>query len=248
MPDDLSPITDQYTRIHNIMKVEIYSDIACPWCYVGERRFTRALAAFPQADQVEVVFRPYQLDPTLPDTPSPLAEQLRKKFGPQADAMTGQVASVARQEGLDLRFEKAQAVNTLTAHRLLRLAEKEYGREAQRALAEKLFEAHFTNGGNVADPELLTDLAVSAGLERERVQAYLASEEGLREVQDEITYAQRIGVRAVPTFVFDGQQAVQGAQSTSAFLQVLEELQREAEASAEQDASAGACADGSCAV
>ena len=230
------------------MKVEIYSDIACPWCYVGERRFARALAAFPQAEHVEVVFRPYQLDPTLPDTPRPLTEQLREKFGPQADTMARQVTSVATQEGLDLRFDKAQSVNTLTAHRLLYLAEREYGPEVQRALADKLFEAHFTNGGNIADHALLTDLAVSAGLNRERVQAYLASDEGLREVQQAIMHAQRLGIRAVPTFVFDGRQAVQGAQPTSIFLQILEELQQEADAAASEDSPTGACADGSCAL
>lgn len=228
------------------MKVEIYSDIACPWCYVGERRFARALAALPQGDQIEVVFRPYQLDPSLPHTPRPLQDQLRQKFGERADAMVRHVTATAAKEGLDLRFDRAQSVNTITAHRLLRLAEREYGTEVQRALAEKLFEAHFTNGENVAAPELLADLAVSVGMDRARVQAYLASDEGLREVQDEITRAQRIGVSAVPTFVFADQYAVQGAQPTSTFVQVLEELLSEAETPASDAADANTCADGSC--
>lgn len=209
------------------MKVEIYSDIACPWCYVGERRFARALASFPQADHVQVVFRPYQLDPTLPDDPVPVTERLREKFGARTDAVTQHVESVAAEEGLDLRFDRAQAVNTLTAHRLLRLAEREFGPEVQRSLAETLFQAHFTDGGNVADAELLTELAVSAGLERERVTTYLASDEGLLEVQDEIVRAQRLGIRAVPTFVVNGKYAVQGAQPAPAFLQLLEEVQQE---------------------
>ena len=230
------------------MNVEIYSDVACPWCYIGERRFARALSAFPQADQVEVVFRPYQLDPSLPSAPRPLKEQLKEKFGPRLEATLRRTAATAAQEGLDLRFDRAQAVNTLTAHRLLRLAEQEAGPEAQRALAEKLFEAHFTNGENVADPKLLAGLAAAAGLEQERVQAYLASDEGVREVQDEIAQAQRLGIRAVPTFVFDGRRAVQGAQPTSAFLEVLEEIQREAAPTDSDEAPANACADGACAV
>ncbi len=209
------------------MKVEIYSDIACPWCYVGERRFARALAAFPQANRVEVVFRPYQLDPTLPDDPVPLSQRLLEKFGAQVDAVTQQVESAAAGEGIDLRFDRAQAVNTLTAHRLLRLAEREYGPEIQQKLAEKLFEAHFTNGSNVADPQLLTELAVAAGLERERVVTYLASDEGLTEVRDEIVRAQRLGIRAVPTFVVDGKYAIQGAQPISTFLQLLEEIHQD---------------------
>lgn len=229
------------------MKVEIYSDIACPWCYIGERRFGRALAAFPQAGEVEVVFRPYQLDPGLPHAPSPLVDRLKDKFGARAEAAVRQVEAAGAQEGLTFRFDRAQAVNTLTAHRLLRLAEREYGAAAQRALAEKLFEAHFSLGADVADADTLADLAVAAGLERARVEAYLASGEGLREVQDEIAHAQRLGVRAVPTFVFDGKYAVQGAQPTSAFLQVLEEVHHEAAGATPADA-ADACADGSCAV
>ena len=227
------------------MKVEIYSDIACPWCYVGERRFARALAALPQSDAVEVVFRPYQLDPSLPDTPAPLMLRLREKFGARVDAMTRQVASAGAQEGLDFRFDTALSVNTFAAHRLLRLAELEHGPAAQRALAEKLFEAHFTHGANVADAERLADLAAEAGLDQERVRAYLASDEGVREVRDDIARAQRLGIRAVPTFVFDGRYAVQGAQPTSTFLQVLEEVRREFAAEPEE---AAACTDGSCEV
>ena len=224
------------------MKVEIYSDIACPWCYVGERRFFRALEAFPQSERVEVIFRPFQLDPTLPDKPRPLAEQLREKFGPRADAMVRNVTSVAAKEGLDLRFGDAQSVNTFTAHRLLGLAEREYGSEVQHKLAEKLFEAHFSNGGNIADHGLLADLAASAGMERQRVLDYLASEEGSKEVRDQLDRAHRLGIHAVPTFVFDERFAVQGAQPTSVFLQAFEELQAE-DAGSEP---APSCEDGTC--
>lgn len=226
------------------MTVEIYSDIACPWCYIGERRFARALSAFPQADRVEVVFRPFQLDPSLPHTPQPLKERLAEKFGPRLEAMLRRTASTAKQEGLDLRFDEAQAVNTLTAHRLLWWAEQDAGPDVQRALADKLFEAHFTHGENVAAPELLADLAADVGLDRERAHDYLASDAGTAEVQDAIAQAQRLGIRAVPTFVFNGASAVQGAQPTSTFLQVLEEIQQETAAS--DKAAPNACADGAC--
>ena len=226
------------------MTVEIYSDIACPWCYIGERRFTRALSAFPQADQVEVVYRPYQLDPSLPHTPRPLKERLKGKFGPRLDAVLQRTTETAAQEGLDLRFDQAQAVNTLTAHRLLWHAEREYGAEQQQTLAKKLFEAHFTEGKNVADVDLLTGLATEAGLDRERTRNYLDSDEGLQKVQEAIAQAQRLGIRAVPTFVFDDETAVQGAQPTSSFLEVLESIQREA--SSANVSSDEACADGTC--
>ena len=233
------------------MNVEIYSDVACPWCYVGERRFARALDVFPHAEDVEVVFRPYQLAPSLPETPQPLKDQLQAKFGPHLEATLRHTAATAKEEGLDLRFDETLAVNTLAAHRLLRLALQEYGAEAQQALAERLFEAHFTRGANVADPDVLTDLAVEAGLERERVAAYLASDEGAAEVQKEIARAQRLGIRAVPTFVFDGRFAVQGAQPASAFLQALEEAwaeRREVLAPSVTGSPADACADGACAT
>lgn len=229
------------------MKVEIYSDIACPWCYIGERRFSRALTAFPQAEQVEVVFRPFQLDPTLPQTASPLKERLKDKFGDRLDATLQHTALAAEQENLDFNFDAAQAVNTLTAHRLLRLAEHAYGAEVQRALADKLFEAYFTKGENIADPDVLTGLAVAAGMEKARAAAYLASDEGLEEVGREIAQAQLLGIRAVPTFVFDGRFAVQGAQPADTFLDVLQEVQKQATPSAES-ATAEACDDESCAI
>ena len=225
------------------MYVEIYSDIVCPWCYIGERRFRRALDALPNGKNIEVVFRPFQLDPSTPETPQPLKQYLSKKFGAQVDAVTKQTASVAAGEGLDLRFDKAQSVNTLTAHRLLRFALKRGGPETQHALADKLFEAHFTAGANVADPELLADLAADAGLPREEVLLYLQSDEGIAEIQEEISRAQRLGIRAVPTFVFNGESAVQGAQPTSTFLSVLEDM-RATEAASE---GASACVDGACA-
>ena len=109
------------------MRVDIYSDIACPWCYIGERRFARALADRPDADAVEVVFRPFQLDPDLPDTPQPLLQRLEEKFGAQKDAAMERVTAMGEEEGLTFRFDDALAVNTFTAHRLLWWAEQTAG-------------------------------------------------------------------------------------------------------------------------
>lgn len=231
------------------MKVEIYSDIACPWCYIGERRFMRALAAYPKADEVEVVFRSYQLDPSTPEEPMPMKEYLERRFGRPVEGMLSQVSENARGEGIEMVWDRAVAVNTLTAHRLLRLAEVEYGATLQRALAEKLFEAYFTRGGNIADHGLLTELAVSAGMDEARVRDYLASGEGLEETKAALDAAQQLGIRAVPTFVFEGKFAVQGAQSASTFLQALEEVARQtAQVGGDDGADDGSCADGSCTV
>jgi predicted DsbA family dithiol-disulfide isomerase len=209
------------------MRVDIYSDIACPWCYIGERRFARALADRPDAESIEVVFRPYQLDPDLPETPQPLIQRLAEKFGAQKDAAMERVTAMGEEEGLTFRFDDALAVNTFTAHRLLWWAEQEADPSTQRALAETLFAAHFTNGENVADPDVLADVAAEVGLDRERARTFLASDEGADEVQALIERAQRLGIRAVPTFVFNDESAVQGAQPADTFRRVLDDLMGE---------------------
>ncbi len=206
------------------MKVEIYSDVVCPWCYIGERRFARALAELPGADEVEVVFRPFQLDPTEPTTPRPLLEALEYKFGSNARAMTARVAEAARGEEIEIDWDRAIAVNTFTAHRLLWWALREAGPAIQRALAERLFAAHFTDGESVGDPTVLARLAGDAGLSAARAAAFLATDEGEHEVRAAIAQARRIGVTAVPTFVFDGEYGVQGAQPPALFREVFEEL------------------------
>lgn len=242
------------------MNVEIYSDIACPWCYIGERRFRRALAAFPGGDRVEVVYRSFQLDPNAPETPVPIRDYLRQRYGASTDGMLDRVLENARGEGIELNWDRVLSVNTFTAHRLLWLAEREYGAAVQAALAEKLFDAHFSRGGNVADHDLLTELAVAAGMDESRVREYLSSGEGTVETRAELEQARRIGIQAVPTFVFEGKYAVQGAQSASTFLQTLEQVaseiakERAAENGAASDGSAAsggadaACEDGSCTV
>ena len=206
------------------MQVEIYSDVVCPWCYIGERRFAKALQSFPGRDDVHVVFRPYQLDPDAPSTATPLPDALATKFGANARAMMARVADAAAGEGITINWDDALSVNTLTAHRLLRLAEREYSVEVQRALAERLFDAHFTRGGNVADPGQLATLAVASGMELDRVQQYLGSAEGLAETREELERAGAMGIRAVPSFVFEGQYLVEGGQEPETFLAVLNEV------------------------
>ena len=209
------------------VKIEVYSDIACPWCYLGERRLSRALKRFRGRDDVEVVFRPFQLDPELSDSAVPLLADLERKFGPSAKAMTERVTETGLAEGIDFDWTHALAVNTLTAHRLLRLAEREYGAIVQRDLANKLFEAHFEEGADVGDAGELTALAVQCGLDAKRVAEYLASDEGIAETKAEIATARDVGITAVPTFVIDEQYAVQGAQPPEIFLQVLEQVAAE---------------------
>ena len=155
------------------MKVEIYSDIACPWCYVGKSRFERALAAFPQGDAVEVVYRPFQLDPAAPEEPRPHREVLAAKFGPQSVAMDDRLTELGAAEGLAFDFDSVLENNSLLAHRLLRFALDEYGAPAQNRLKGRLMTAHFAEGLDIGDPAQLTDAAVCAGLDRAAVTAFL---------------------------------------------------------------------------
>jgi predicted DsbA family dithiol-disulfide isomerase len=230
------------------MRVEIYSDVVCPWCYVGERRFARALAARPDAEEVEVVYRPFQLNPDASDVAIPLSEYMEKRFGSRAATMHGQVDAAGAGEGITFAWDRALSVNTRTAHRLVRLAEREYGAEVQRALVERLFDLHFTRGGDLSDPEQLADEAAAVGMDRARAREYLDSDEGARELEAEFEAARRIGVRAVPTFVFDGSWAIEGAQPVARFAEALEELSRTRSSVEAADEGAGSCVDGACEI
>ncbi|MGW0662007.1 DsbA family oxidoreductase [Streptodolium elevatio] len=211
-----------------MLQVEVYSDIACPWCYVGKRRFEKALAAFPGGAGVEVVYRPYQLDPSTPEKAEPLSERLAVKFGrEQLPAMHARLNEIGQAEGIAFDFDSALSANTFTGHRLLWHALEEYGRETQAALKERLLRGYFGEGLDVGDHGKLTELAAEAGLDRDRTAAFLASDEGLAQVRQAIDEAREIGVTAVPTFVFQGKWAVQGAQETATFLQVLEQVTEE---------------------
>ncbi|MFF7637412.1 DsbA family oxidoreductase [Kitasatospora sp. NPDC008050] len=238
------------------MKVEIYSDIACPWCYIGKRRFDQALERFEGKGEVEVIFRPYQLVPDAPATASPHRAWLAERYGPQSRAMDDRVTELGRAEGIAYDFDAALHANTFLGHRLLHLAETEYGTAVQGGLKEALLKAHFTDGVDVGDRAALTEVAVAAGLDRARVTEYLAGDEGADEVQRQLDEARQLGISAVPTFVFDGQWAVQGGQEVETFLQVFEQVageQQHAERQAETTAHGhghgdDACADGACAI
>jgi predicted DsbA family dithiol-disulfide isomerase len=230
------------------VKVEIYSDIACPWCHVGKARFERALAAFPGADSVEVVYRPFQLDPSAPETPRPHRAVLAAKYGPQAVAMDERITQLGAAEGLTFDFDTVVENNSLLAHRLLRFVLDTYGHQAQARLKGRLLDAHFGEGLDIGDRERLADAAVAVGLDRAPVAAFLAGDDLVDEVTAEIDEARRLGITAVPTFVFEGTWMVQGGQETSTFLRALEQVAKDTGTALVTDADGGACADGACEV
>lgn len=191
---------------------------------------------------MEVVYKPYQLVPDAPSEAVPHRAWLAERYGPQSRAMDDRVTELGRGEGINYDFDAALQVNTIHAHRLLWLAATEYGLPVQHQLKERLLAAHFSEGVDVGDFAALTAVAVAAGLDEARVAAFLPSDEGTAQVRAELAGAHALGINSVPTFVFDGKWAVQGAQETSTFLQALEQA-------APAAAPAGSCADdGSCAV
>jgi predicted DsbA family dithiol-disulfide isomerase len=234
-------------RVSAGVDIDIYSDVVCPWCYIGKRRLETALESYD--GDVTVRYRPFQLDPSTPTDGRPLIDWLGPKFGGPARVrqMTDHTTAVAAADGIEMHFDSAIIANTFNAHRLLWFA----GDERGPVLAEALHKAHFTDGFDIGSVEVLTSVAVSTGLNEAAVRAFLDSDEGVAETQAEIDAAHRLGISSVPTFVFAGKYAVSGAQDPALLLETLREVERrEAPVAVLQTVGAGgpACDDESCAV
>jgi predicted DsbA family dithiol-disulfide isomerase len=209
------------------MKVEIWSDVMCPFCYIGKRKFEQALEQFPGKADVEVEWKSFQLNPDMTTEPSKsINEYLAEHKGislAQANEMNNRVTEMAAEVGLTYDLGRAVVANSFDAHRLSHFAKK-YGR--QDAVEERLFKAYFTEGKNTADHETLISLAVDAGLDAEAVRSMLAGTEFSDNVNRDIYEANQVGARGVPFFVFDNKYAVSGAQPSELFLQVLNKTSR----------------------
>lgn len=209
--------------MENKLKVQIWSDIMCPFCYIGKRRIEEALSQFEHKDAVAIEWKSFELDAGfVPSADDNLAEHLADKYGRDIDwaqDMLENMTQNAKTAGLDFHFEKSVLANSHNAHRLLQLAKK-------HSLADKLeeifFKAYFTDGKDLNNLDTLAELAIEAGLEAEAVTAVLYSNTYSQDVKQDIQEAGAIGVRGVPFFVFDNKYAVSGAQPVSAFLQTLE--------------------------
>lgn len=200
----------------------------CPFCYIGKRRFENALEQFEHKDAVEIVWKSYQLDPTMQNnTGQSLNEYLAERKGisiERSEQMHAQMTDTAAELGLEYNFDKAVIANSFDAHRLSHLA-KAAG--VQDQLEEALFKAYFTEGKNIADKETLTELATSIGLDAEAVKQTLNSNQYAEEVQHDIYEAGQVGVRGVPFFVLGDKYAVSGAQHTDTFLGALKQTWNE---------------------
>jgi predicted DsbA family dithiol-disulfide isomerase len=205
------------------MDIEIWSDIACPWCYVGKRRFEAALAQFEHRDEVNVTWRSFELDPEAPaERGGDRAEHLARKYGmsvEQARAAEAQMTDTAAGDGLDFRFDVARSGNTFDGHRLVHLAA---AHGLQDAMKERLLRAYFTDGDLISDHQTLARLAGEVGLPDDEVRETLAGERFAEEVRDDELTAHRMGISAVPTFVVDRALGASGAQPPAALLALLE--------------------------
>jgi predicted DsbA family dithiol-disulfide isomerase len=205
------------------MRVEIWSDVVCPWCYVGKRRFEQALASFPHRDEVEVVWRSFELDSTAPqERTGDYAQMLATKYGVSVERgqeMIDTMTATAAQEGLDFRFDIARTGNTFDAHRLLHLAAE---RGLQDTLKERLMRATFTEGEPIGEPETLVRLGAEVGLDADEARAVLSSDRFADEVRADEQDAQRFGISGVPFFVVDRTYGVSGAQPAELLRQVLD--------------------------
>ena len=235
------------------MKVEIWSDVACPWCYIGKRRFEAALAHFTHREQVEVTWRSYQLDPGAPrDSGKRVNEILSQKYGvslSQAVAMNERVSAIAAQEGLEYHLEQAKYGNTFDAHRLIHLAATH---RLQEEAEERLFKAYFTEGRVLGDAETLVQLVSELGIDADEARTVLNSDAYADEVRADEQRARAFGIGGVPFFAVDEKYGVSGAQPPEVLGEVLEQAWAEShpliQVGRAPQNEAGSCDGESCAI
>ncbi len=213
------------------MKVDIWSDVMCPFCYIGKRQFEKALSHFPYKDSVEIVWHSFQLDPEMKsDGSKDVYTYLAERKGQTRDwsvKMHENVVNMAKNEGLHYRFDIAKVANSFDAHRLGHFAKsKNKGNEMEEAL----FKAYFTEGAMISDHHTLAKLASTIGLDSNEVLKMLATDQFTKEVHADIDTAEKIGVSGVPFFVFDNKYAVSGAQGSETFSKALNHLYQEIQA------------------
>ncbi|MHA7241031.1 DsbA family oxidoreductase [Arthrobacter sp. TMS1-12-1] len=210
------------------MRIEIWSDIKCPWCYVGKRRFAKALADFPHREQVDVTWKSFQLDPSLPDHYDGTEQQYlaeRKGIAPeQVRQMWQHLTRQAEGEGLSFDFDRVVVGNSFTAHRFLHLARSRGQGEAAK---EAIMSAHFEQGRDTSDVEVLVTLGTGLGLGEDEIRDTVASDRFAAEVRADIEEARTLGVRGVPFFVVDRTYGISGAQPVEVFREALDQAWRE---------------------
>lgn len=206
------------------LQVDIWSDIACPWCYIGKRHLEQALAKFPHKDEVEIVWHAFELDPAAPkkrEGAGTHAERIAKKYGMStqvAQQRIDHMVKIAEGDGLEFRFDRVQSGNTFDAHRVVHLGHE---RGVQDAVKERLLRAYMTEGQAIGDHDVLVTLGREAGLDEQEVREMLGSDRYTAEVRQDEAAARELGISGVPFFVLDGRLGVSGAQPAEVLLGAL---------------------------
>ena len=231
------------------MQIEIWSDIACPWCYVGKRRFEQALERFPNREQVTVTWRSFELDPSAPATQyEPQAQLLARKYGvpvAKAEAMNARMTAAAAEEGLDFHFDRVKVGNTFDAHRLVHFA---HARGLQDAMKERLMHAYLTEGLAIGDRTVLQRLGEEVGLDATEVRETLATDAYASDVRADEDMAREFGISGVPYFVLGRKYGVSGAQSPEVLLEALTEAYVESAAASVTAEAGPSCDENGCAI
>ncbi len=201
------------------MRIDIWSDVVCPWCYIGVTRFDRALAGFD--GEVTIRLHPFQLDPDAPIPGVPVLEVYAAKFGAEIDAVRERVTTEGAREGLTFNWDRAIRGNTFDAHRAIAYARRI---DLDRALELQLFRAYFTSGLDISDRAVLVDAGALLGLNRRDLAAYLESDDGVDEVRSELVGGIERGITAVPSFLFEEEFLIPGAVDTASFERILEQM------------------------
>ena len=216
------------------MRIDIFSDPICPWCFIGKRRLERALRSRPGL-RPTVAWRAFQLNPAMPKDGMDRQHYLSAKFGSAAEAqrLYGHIAQVGLTEDIEFRFDRiAVTPNTVDAHRLIRLA----GDNDQASeMAEALFHAYFLEGRNIGDRAMLTSIAAEVGLDRQTAESYLASGEDADAIRGEDLHGRQLGIEGVPYFIVDGRYALSGAQEPEAFFSIFDMVAENLKAAADAD-------------
>jgi len=213
------------------MHIDIISDVVCPWCFIGKRRLEKALALRPELE-AEITWRPFQLNPDMPEEGMARADYIATKFGDSAHSrrIHQTIAEAGASVGIDFAFERIErSPNTRSAHRLVRHATRA---GLGGAVVDRLFRSYFLEGRDIGDHAILAEIAAESGLDRDEAAAFLAGKSEREEIIAEDRNARRLGINAVPCFIFAGQYAVSGAQEPEFFLPVFDLVQNGATAEA----------------
>ncbi|MCX5722643.1 MAG: DsbA family oxidoreductase [Nitrospirae bacterium] len=205
------------------MKIEIYSDVICPWCFIGKRRLEQALEQVGSAQLAQVLWRPFELNPTMPKEGLDRRTYLEAKFGgaEALQTMEGRVAQAGEAEGIEFAFDRiVRTPNTFDAHRLIWFAGQQ---GCQDEVVEALFFSYFTEGRDIGNLDSLTEVAADSGLNREEVRAFLSSDRAVQEVRAEEEAGHRLGIRGVPYFLLNGSISISGAQPPDIFVSALQQ-------------------------